>query len=198
MTMHRALVIILAAIPFPVQGSNVCTVGCAPVSVLHSMVRASAGSPESPAGDLWFSQEVEWKYGKEGSPWNTTIKNPNGAEEYLLALRPLWAVEGGVVALEIVLASPSQPDVNILGERKNGVASPFVITVGELQKGLAHSKFGARRHFRADDVVLEVKIERFRLGRGVGSRSTYCADCKNLQELSMRITVESTEGAAAP
>jgi hypothetical protein len=146
--------------------------------------------------ETWFSQRVTWSYGKEGLPWKTTIKNPNGPGQYLLVLRPLWALEGGVVALEIVVASPSQPDVNILGKRKNGVASPFVITVGELQKGLARSKFEATRMLQADGVAVDVKIEHFRLGEGVGSLSTYCADCKNLQELSMWITVKSAGKAA--
>ena len=146
---------------------------------------------ESFAKETWFNQRVAWKYGKEGLPWKSTIKNPNGQGEYELILRPLWAVEGGVVALEIVVARPGHPDVNLLGERENGVEYPFVITVEELHNGLAHSTFGAMRTLQADDTIVKVKIERFRLGKGLGSGSTYCSFCKNLQELSMWITIES-------
>ena len=96
-------------------------------------------------------------------------------------------------ALEIVVARPKQPDVNLLGERQNGIEYPFVITAEELEKGLAHSKFGAVRTMHADDLALNVKIERFRLGKGLGSGSTYCSKCKNLQEMSMWVTVESGE-----
>lgn len=142
------------------------------------------------AEETWFNQRVTWKYGKEGLAWRTTIKNPSGPGEYQLILRPLWAVEGGVIALEIVVARPRQPDVNILGEREKGIQYPFVITVGELNDGLAHSKFGAVRTLQTDDITLSVKIEHFRLGRGVGSSSEYCAKCKNLQELSIRITAK--------
>lgn len=143
------------------------------------------------AEKVWFSQRVTWEYGKEGLAWRTTIKNPTGAGEYQLILRPLWAVEGGVIALEIVIARPGQPDVNILGERENGIQSPFVITVGELERGLEHSKFGTERTLQAEGIILNVKIEHFCIGKGVGSRSTYCAKCKNLQDLSMWITVRS-------
>lgn len=64
------------------------------------------------AKEMWFNERVTWKYGKEGLAWKTTIKRPGGQEEYQLVLQPLWALEGGVVALEIVVARPTQPDVN--------------------------------------------------------------------------------------
>ena len=142
------------------------------------------------AKETWFNQRVTWKYGKEGLAWTTTIKKPSGPAEYQLGLRPLWAVEGGVLALEIVVARPQQPDVNLLGERENGIEYPFVITVEELERGLAHSKFGKLRKLQVDDIAVSVKIERFRLGKGVGSGSTYCPHCSNLQGLSAWITVE--------
>jgi len=150
-------------------------------------------SSESFATETWFSQRIEWKYGKEGVAWKTTIKSPNGQREYQLVLQPLWALEGGVVALEIVVARPGQPDANILGERENGVEYPFVITVKELETGLPHSKFGVVRKLETGDIALNVKVEHFRLGKGVGSGSTYCSKCKNLQELSVWITVESKD-----
>jgi len=80
------------------------------------------------AKETWFNQRVTWKYGKEGLVWTTIIKKLNGPEEYQLTLQPLWAVEGGVIALEVVVARPQQPDVNLLGERENGVEYPFVIS----------------------------------------------------------------------
>jgi hypothetical protein len=100
-------------------------------------------------------------------------------------------LEGGVVAVELVVARPAQPNVNLLGERHNGIKYPFVITVEELQKGVAKSQFGAVRSFQIDNIVLHVTIEKSRLGRGVGSGSTFCKDCRNIQELSTRILVES-------
>jgi hypothetical protein len=141
------------------------------------------------AKETWFNQRITWKYGKEGLPWKAAIKEPSAQAEYQLVLQPLWAVEGGVVALEIAVARSMQPDVNLLGERKNGIECPFVITVEELERGLAHSKFGAVRKLEADAIALSIKIERFRLGKGVGSGSTYCSNCSNLQELSLWITV---------
>ena len=143
------------------------------------------------ATETWFNQRVTWKYGKEGLEWKTIIRNPRGQGEYQLSLSPLWAVEGGIIAMEIVVARPAQPTVNLLGERQNGVKYPFVITVEELQNGMAKSKFGAVRNFRIDNILLHVIVEKSRLGRGVGSGSTFCKDCRNIQELSTRILVES-------
>ena len=122
------------------------------------------------ATETWFSQRIAWKYGKEGLAWKTTINRPNGQEQYQLSLQPLGALEGGVVALDIVVARPGQPDVNILGKRENGVEYPFVITVKELKNGLVRSKFGAERKLLADDIALNIKIEHFRLGKRLGKR----------------------------
>lgn len=143
------------------------------------------------ATETWFNQRVTWKYGKEGLEWKTVIRNAGGRGEYQLSLSPLWALEGGVIAMEIVVALPAQPNVNLLGDRQNDVQYPFVITVEELQKGIAKSKFGTVRNFQIGNIVLHVTIENYRLGRGVGSGSTFCKDCRNIQELSTRIVVES-------
>ena len=166
------------------------------IPLLPAAKTSDANSPmvtnaESLATETWFNQRIEWEYGKEGIAWKTTIKSPNGQREYQLKLQPLWAVEGGVVALEIVVARPGEPDANVLGERETDVEYPFVITVEELANGLEHSKFGAVRNLEADGIALKVKIEHFRLGKGVGSGSIYCAKCKNLQALSVWMTVES-------
>ena len=143
------------------------------------------------ATETWFNQRVTWKYGQEGVEWKTVISNPHGQGGHELSLCPLWAVEGGVVAVELVVARPAQPTVNLLGERHSGVKYPFVITVEELQTGVAKSQFGAVRNFQIDNIVLHVTIENSRLGHGVGSGSTRCKNCRNIQELSTRIFVES-------
>jgi hypothetical protein len=142
-------------------------------------------------GERWFDQQVTWKYGKEGKEWKTVVKDPHGQGGYQLALWPLWALEGGVIAVEIAVTRPSAPNVNLLGDRQNGVEYPFVITVEELKKGVAKSKFGASRNFEVADIAVHVKIEGCRLGQGVGSLSTFCKECPNIQELSTRISVES-------
>jgi hypothetical protein len=160
-------------------------------SMAALLVIFAAPTIGSLANQTWFNQRVTWKYGKEGLGWKTTINKPDGQGEYQLVLQPFWAVEGGVLAIEIVVAQPRQPEVNLLGQRENGIEYPFVITVEELERGMAHSKFGAVRTLQVNDITLNVKIERFRLGKGVGSGSTYCSKCNNLQELSMWVTVES-------
>jgi hypothetical protein len=140
-------------------------------------------------GQPLFDQRITWRCGKEGAAWKTTVADRAGKTEYELALQPLWAAEGGVIAMEIVVSLPSQPDKNLLGDRQNRVEYPFVITVDELTKGLAKSKFGTVRSFQADDLSLRVVIEGSRLGSGVGSGSTFCPECPNIQELSIRISV---------
>src|SRR6185437_1563040 len=187
MTLQRLFVIVFAFTACAFEYSNVLAAEGARRSFLNS-----AGSAKASADEVWFNQKVDWKYGKDGSPWKTISKNPSGTRVYQLILRPLWVLEGGVSAIEIVIAHPEQPDLNLLGTRKNKHDYPFVVTVRDLQTGLAHSKFGAVRILRCDDIVLSVRVKRFRLGKGIGSLSTHCANCRNLQEISMWIIIKST------
>lgn len=95
------------------------------------------------AGETWFNQQVKWTYGKEGVAWKTTIENPNSPAEYQLTLQPLWAVEGGVIALEVVLARPQQPDVNLLGERENEEAA-VLLPFSDMGTDARRTRIGSR------------------------------------------------------
>jgi hypothetical protein len=61
---------------------------------------------------------ARWNVNTSGeSPWVTSVVDGMGATRFRVTLVPLWAVEGGVVAFEIVLTTPEQTAVNLLGER---------------------------------------------------------------------------------
>jgi hypothetical protein len=137
------------------------------------LVSASAES-----GAAWFQKRVAWQAGKEPRIWETAVVTPNGKEHYRLALVPLWAVEGGIVGIEILVARPEHPDDNLLGRRESDVPQPFVITVEELESGINKSRFGATRVFNVGRAKLQVEIQGSRLGEGVGE----CKSCKNIQE----------------
>jgi len=111
----------------------------------------------------------------------------NGRDHYRLALVPLWAVEGGIVGIEILVARPEHPDANLLGERETDVAQPFVVTVEELESGVNKSRFGTTRYFKLDHAKLRVEIKGSRLGEGVGD----CNTCKNIQELTAEFVLKS-------
>lgn len=108
------------------------------------------------------------------------MESPDGKERYKLALAPLWAVEGGIVAIQIVVARPDQPNKNLLGERNTDGPMTFVITVEELRRGIKKSKFGTVRNFKMDGAKLCVEILGSRLGKGVGE----CPGCPNIQEFT--------------
>lgn len=151
--------------------------------VLLFVALASVGA--SPAGStVWFNQRVTWEAGLDPRPWETAVVSPTGKEHYRLALVPLWAVEGGIVAIEILVARPERPDHNLLGRRKSHVPQRFVLTVEELERGINKSRFGAIRVFHVGRVKLRVGIEGSRLGRGVGE----CEDCPNIQELTAQFS----------
>jgi hypothetical protein len=134
---------------------------------------------------LWFHQRVTWRTGRDPRAWETSVASPDGKERYRLALIPLWAVEGGIVAVEILLARPEHPDDNLLGQRETDVPKPFEVTLEELERGIDKSRFGANREFNVDRLRLRVKIEGARLGKGVGD----CKDCSNIQELTVLFTL---------
>ena len=51
----------------------------------------------------WYHKRVVWHAGKEPQVWETSIESPDKKLRYRLALIPLWAVEGGIVGMEILL-----------------------------------------------------------------------------------------------
>jgi hypothetical protein len=138
-----------------------------------------SGKAESTA--TWFHKRVVWQAGREPQVWETKIASPDGKEHFRLALIPLWAVEGGIVGIEILVARPEHPDDNLLGQRQTDMPQPFVVTVEELESGIDKSPCGAMRNFKLDHTTLRVKIQGSRLGEGVGE----CRNCKNIQELTI-------------
>jgi hypothetical protein len=115
------------------------------------------------------------------------MDSPKRRESYRLALVPLWAVEGGIVGMEFLVADPQKPSHNLLGERQTHVSQPFVITVEELEAGIDKSQFGATRRFNVGHSELRIEIKGSRLGEGVGE----CGDCKNIQEIAVELTFRS-------
>jgi hypothetical protein len=144
--------------------------------------------PANAAGNnVWFHQRVSWQAGSDPRPWEATVESPDGKQHYKLALVPLWAVEGGIVAIQILVAHPDSPDKNLLGERTTNGAMKFVITVEELERGIKRSRFGTSRNFNLDNAKLSVEILGSRLGKGLGD----CPDCTNIQEFTAMFSIGS-------
>jgi len=142
----------------------------------------------------WFHKRVVWQAGKEPRVWETKIASPDGKEHVRLALIPLWAVEGGILGVEILVARPEHPDDNLLGRRDSDALQPFVVTVEELERGINKSPCGAVRNFKLDRTTLRVEIQGSRLGEGVGE----CRNCKNIQELTIDFELGSEEEIYRP
>lgn len=154
------------------------------LSVLLCLMLVSANA-ESTAS--WFHKRVVWQAGKGPRVWETSIVSPDGKQRYRLALIPLWAVEGGIVGIEILVARPEHPDDNLLGQRETDVPQPFIVTVEELESGINKSRFGATRNFKLDHTKLRVEIQGSLLGEGVGE----CKNCKNIQEFTVDLVFGS-------
>lgn len=145
------------------------------------------GCVRAESSGVWFQRRVTWQAGSEPRVWETAVVSPNGKEHYRLALVPLWAVEGGIVGIEILVASPEHPDDNLLGRRETDAPLPFVLTVEELDSGINKSRFGDRRVFNLKRAKIRVKILGSRLGEGVGD----CKSCKNIQGITTLFSFES-------
>jgi hypothetical protein len=151
------------------------------VRVLSALFFLMLMSAKAESTATWFHKRVVWQAGKEPRVWETKIVSPDGKEHFRLALIPLWAVEGGIVGIEILAARPEHPDDNLLGQRDTDALQPFVVTVEELERGINKSPCGAVRNFKLDRTTLRVEIQGSRLGEGVGE----CRNCKNIQELRL-------------
>lgn len=132
-----------------------------------------------------FHQVVTWNAGSDPVPWQAWVSAPNGSSRYRLSLVPLWAVEGGIVAIEVSVTDEKEPRTNLLGERDDK-PQPFVITVEELEAGISNSTFGATRVFAVGGSKLKGHIRNSRLGRGVGN----CSACDNIQALTVEFTLK--------
>lgn len=136
-----------------------------------------------------WEQTIRWDVNANADTgaWESPVRDSDGHEHLRVSLIPLWSVEGGVVAFEIVLALPENPRVNLLGQRQLGVPQATVIDAKDLQRGTARSPFGKHRSFEVATGEprgrLEVTVLRSRLGKGAGT----CDGCPNIQELSARV-----------
>lgn len=148
------------------------------------VVVSFAQTPDNQQTKPLFHKTITWSAGKNPVPWKTTVSTSDG-QKYRLSLIPLWAVEGGIVAIEISLADSNKPERNLLGER-NDEPQPFVVTVEELEAGIQKSKFGATRVFAVGTSKLGARIKDSQLGSGVGS----CETCRNIRALKITFTIE--------
>jgi hypothetical protein len=134
--------------------------------VISLCIVLALGCVQAESSDVWLRKRVTWQADPSPRVWETMVVSPNGKERYRLALEPLLCVEGGVVAFEILLASPEHPDENLLGLRVNDIRQLFVITVEELESGINKSRFGANRSFKVRRAKLKIKILSSQLGEG--------------------------------
>jgi hypothetical protein len=136
---------------------------------------------------------VQWRHGAEALPWERLLTLPSaGSKQYRIALQPLWAVEGGIVGIEVMVALPSEPFANLLGERTNDTPTPLVFTVEDLAAGLKSTQFGGSRTFRLPKPAkgtLRVSVLDTELGRGVG----VCSSCPNIQALTAQLEIEASK-----
>jgi hypothetical protein len=149
-------------------------------------IALALGCVQAEGSNVWFQKRVTWQAGTDPRVWEAAVVSPNGKEHYRLALVPLWAVEGGIVGIEILVSSPEHPDDNLLGRRENDVPQRFVVTVEELENGINKSRFGANRVFKVRRAKLRVEILGSRLGKGVGD----CESCTNIQEFAVEFSFE--------
>ncbi len=157
--------------------------------VLACALVVAAGPPES-AKQPWFRETVQWQYGEEGLAWEHLGPLPGVEQEYRVALQPLWAVEGGILGFEIIVATPDRPFDNLLGERDPKLQQPFAFYLRDLQRGLDSSKFGRARTFALPTPAkgrLRVEVLKWTLGKGAGS----CDDCANIQALTATIRIDA-------
>ena len=163
------------------EGERVTRVIFAYLLLIAASVTAGPKAP-------WYEERVAWQHGSEPVAWRRSIASPKGVQ-YQVALVPLWAVEGGIVAFEVAITGADESEHNLLGERDSAVPQAFVITVEDLAAGLPGSRFGATRSFklkRPSKVLLRVQVVDHKLGSGQGN----CRSCANIQALTAVVSLE--------
>jgi hypothetical protein len=153
--------------------------------VISLCIVLALGCVQAEGSDVWLKKRLTLQVSTHPRVWETVVVSPNGKEHFRLALVPLWCVEGGIVAIEILLASRERPEENLLGLRENNVPQPFVIEVEELESGINKSRFGAKRTFKVGRAKLKIKI----LGSRLGGENCECGNC--IQEFTAELSFQS-------
>ena len=134
------------------------------------------------AGRYWVPKE-----------WRRSLVDESGRKRFDLFLRPLVAVEGGTVAIEVGVSRPGS-EHNLLGERPgyDEVCHCYpdkesVLTVEEFAKGVQGSKRGRFRSFAipSSTNVIQIELLEVALGHGEGA----CDLCPVIDRLRARVRV---------
>jgi hypothetical protein len=125
---------------------------------------------------------------------NSTLLDVAGKPRFRVALRPLSAVEGGVVAFELMLVRHAEDQDNLLGERSGFDEAcrcypekPSVIDIAYVSEGVGGSRFGAVRRFAIPGThePLVFEVVDIGVGHGVGN----CAPCPRIDWLHARVSI---------
>jgi hypothetical protein len=128
--------------------------------------------------------------GQEALPWQTELVDADRTAHYHLTLQPLWYVEGGICAMEIMVSDLSHPDRNLLGKPVVSALQPFVITVEELEAGIENSRFGTVRKFRLPNATKQTLTVRI-LASKVGDRGGGVPGVPRIESLTLAFAVTS-------
>jgi hypothetical protein len=141
-----------------------------------------------------FAQTIDIPAGAKAEGWQAPLLDLGGHERFRVALNPLSAVEGGIVAFELSLTRRTRPEHNLLGER-SGYSEEchcypekaFVLDTAHLGTSVATSRFGVLRRFAvpSTDATLSLEVLEFIAGHGVGS----CDSCPRIERLAARVSV---------
>jgi hypothetical protein len=154
-----------------------------------------AGCASAGSGRLQdASHDVHILGGNAGRGWHESVLDVRGRERLHVGLAPLIAVEGGVVAVELILARSATLEENLLGERSPYSEScrcypekPFVIDIAHVGAEIAKSRYGSIRRFpipRAQSVLV-FDVRNVTVGYGVGM----CDTCPRIESLDATVSI---------
>jgi hypothetical protein len=140
------------------------------------------------------SHDVHIVGGNAGRGWHESVLDRRGRERLHVGLVPLFAVEGGVVSVELVLSRDEALQGNLLGQRSGYSEScgcypeqPFVVDISHVGMGIAKSRFGSVRRFPIPKTraVLVFNIQSVDVGHGVGM----CDSCPRIESLDATVSI---------
>lgn len=165
------------------------------VSLALTILPLLATAGAQPIALRAINQSVAVVGGGLPKEWRRSLVDTSGRKRFDLVLRPLIAVEGGTVSIEVVISTPGS-DRNLLGERPGFdercncfPRKATVLDVEEFKDGVEKSRLGRVRKFAipSSSNVLILEIDEVVLGHGVGM----CSPCDRIERLGGRVRIEA-------
>ena len=159
--------------------------------LLPSILLVMAGGSRAASPLQAFRTHVSWDITEADEQWDRPIFGSDGTHRYTLALRPIRALEGGVMAVALALSPVSESKKNILEHARSGGCQP-AIWAEEAPTPTEPKECRRTKAFRVGPPhSLVVRVANLTVGSRPGLG--LCSNCPSISHLELDLALETDQ-----